>query len=104
MLTVVAEIICAAETDFVRVLESFKKIRPRVLQEAGCYGYDIYIDDLSGESAMQAKVPYSIIMYEKWETRQDLETHMHSVNMKAHQEAIQGAVLQVQVRILEQVV
>ena len=45
-----------------------------------------------------------IIMYEKWETRQDLETHMHSVNMKAHQEAIQGAGLQVQVRILEQVV
>ncbi len=103
MLTVIAEVICASETDFDSVLESFKKIRPLVLQEAGCYGYDIHIDDLSGESAMQAKVSFSIMMYEKWKTRQDLEMHMRSVNMKAHQEVTQALSLRIKVRILEQV-
>lgn len=103
MFTVIAEILCHSEGHFKTVLNSFKAIRPLVLQEAGCHGYDVFIDDVAVESTMQTKVPFSIMMYEKWETVQHLHAHMQSVNMQAHQQATQGAVAQVQVRILEQV-
>lgn len=102
MLTVIAEILCHSEEDFKTVLNSFKSIRPLVLQETGCHAYDVHIDDASAESTIQTKVPFSIMMYEKWEMVQHLETHMRSVNMQAHQQATQGAVAEVRVRILEQ--
>jgi quinol monooxygenase YgiN len=41
------------------------------------------------------------LMYEKWESMQHLETHMHSVNMQQHAQATEGAVAHVQIRILE---
>ena len=102
MLTVIAEILCHSEDDFKTVLASFKIIRPLVLQEPGCHGYDVHID-AAAESAMQSKVPYSIVMYEKWETAQDLERHMQSAHMQAHQQAALGAVSKVSVRIMERV-
>ncbi|MGA8883384.1 MAG: antibiotic biosynthesis monooxygenase family protein [Acinetobacter sp.] len=98
MLTILAEILCHSEDDFKIVLASFKTIRPLVLQEPGCHGYDVHID-AAAESAMQSKVPYFIVMYEKWETVQDLERYMQSANMQA----ALGAVSKVLVRILEQV-
>ena len=103
MLTVIAEILCHSEDDFKTVLASFKTIRPLVLREAGCHGYDVHIDAAVPESAMPTKVPYSIVMYEKWETAQDLERHMQSANMQAHQQAALGAVSKVSVRIMERV-
>ena len=50
---------------------------------------------------LQTKVPFSILMYEKWESMLHLETHMHSVNMQQHAKATEGAVAHVQIRILE---
>ena len=101
MLTVIAEIICHSEQDFKKVLDSFNNIREQVIQESGCHGYDVHIDHPSVESALQTKVPFSIMMYEKWESMQHLETHMHSVNMQQHAQATEGAVAHVQIRILE---
>lgn len=101
MLTVIAEIICHSEQDFKTVLDSFNNIREQVLQEPGCHFYDVHIDHPAVESALQSKVPFSIIMYEKWESMQHLETHMHSINMQQHAQATEGAVAQVQIRILE---
>lgn len=101
MLTVIAEIICHSEQDFKTVLDSFNNIREQVLQESGCHLYDVHIDNPAVESALQTKVPFSIMMYEKWESMQHLETHMHSINMQQHAQATEGAVACVQIRILE---
>ncbi|MFW2066190.1 putative quinol monooxygenase [Acinetobacter johnsonii] len=101
MLTVIAEIICHSEQDFITVLDSFNNIREQVLQEPGCHLYDVHIDHAAVESALQTKVPFSIMMYEKWESMQHLETHMHSINMQQHAQATEGAVAHVQIRILE---
>ena len=101
MLTVIAEIICHSEQDFTTVLDSFNNIREQVLQEPGCHLYDVHIDLPAVESALQTKVPFSIMMYEKWESMQHLETHMHSINMQQHAQATEGAVAHVQIRILE---
>lgn len=101
MLTVIAEIICHSEQDFTTVLDSFNNIREQVLQEPGCHLYDVYIDHPAVESALQTKVSFSIMMYEKWESMKHLETHMHSVNMQQHAQATEGAVAHVQIRILE---
>ena len=101
MLTVIAEIICHSEQDFKTVLDSFHNIREQVLQELGCHLYDVHIDHPTIESTLQTKVPFSTIMYEKWESMQHLETHMHSVNMQQHAKATEGAVARVQIRILE---
>ena len=66
MLTVIAEIICHSEQDFKKVFDSFNNIREQVLQEPGCHLYDVHIDHPAVESALQTKVPFSIMMYEKW--------------------------------------
>ena len=101
MLTVIAEIICHSEQDFTTVLDSFNNIREQVLQESGCHLYDVHIDHPAVDSALQTKVPFSIMMYEKWESMQHLETHMHSINMQQHAQATEGTVAHVQIRILE---
>ena len=101
MLTVIAEIICHSEQDFTTVLDSFNNIREQVLQEPGCHLYDVHIDHPAVDSALHTKVPFSIMMYEKWESMQHLETHMHSINMQQHAQATDGAVAHVQIRILE---
>ena len=101
MLTVIAEIICHSEQDFKKVFDSFNNIREQVLQESGCHLYDVHIDHPAVDSALHTKVPFSIMMYEKWESMQHLETHMHSINMQQHAQATEGAVAHVQMRILE---
>ena len=101
MLTVIAEIICHSEQDFTTVLDSFNNIREQVLQEPGCHLYDVHIDHPAVDSALHTKVPFSIMMYEKWESMQHLETHMHSINMQQHAQATEGAVAHVQISILE---
>ena len=50
---------------------------------------------------MQSKVPYSLVMYEQWETMQHLEAHMQTEHMQAHFEAVKDLVLGVNIRILE---
>ena len=102
MLTVIAEIICHSEQDLKTVLDSFHHIREQVLQELGCHIYDVHIDHPAVKSALQTKVPFSIMMYEKWQSMQHLEAHMHSVSMQQHAKATEGAVASVKIRILEE--
>ena len=52
-------------------------------------------------SYIQQKVPYSLVMYEQWETMQHLEVHMQTAHMKAHFDAVKDLVLDVKIRILE---
>ena len=100
MLTVIAEILTDSEQAFQTVIDSFKSIQASVLDEEGCHGYDLYVDS-TVDSPMQNKVPYSIVMYEHWESIQHLEAHMQTVHMQAHQEATKGLVSDVKIRILE---
>ena len=70
----------------------------------GCHGYDVYVDSAADaviNSPMQSKVPYSLVMYEQWETMQHLEVHMQTAHMKAHFDAVKDLVLDVKIRILE---
>lgn len=104
MLTVIAEILTNSEHSLQRVIGSFKAIQNTVLQEVGCHGYDLYIDsvvDAVRNSTIQQKVPYSLVMYEQWETMQHLEVHMQTAHMKAHFDAVKDLVLDVKIRILE---
>ena len=101
MLTVIAEIICHSEQDLKTVLDSFHHIREQVLQELGCHTYDVHIDHPAVKSALRTKVPFSIMMYEKWQSMQHLEAHMHSISMQQHAKATKGAVASVKIRILE---
>ena len=89
MLTVIAEIICHSEQDLKTVLDSFHHIREQVLQELGCHTYDVHIDHPAVKSALRTKVPFSIMMYEKWQS------------MQQHAKATEGAVASVKIRILE---
>jgi quinol monooxygenase YgiN len=94
----------AAQSRVLNVLGSFKAIQPDVLQETGCHAYEIQIDRLDIDRAMQSKVPFSILMSEKWQSLQDLEANMHSPHMHAHRQAIEGLHPDVKVRILERIV
>ena len=104
MLTVIAEILTNSEHSLKTVIGSFKAIQTTVLQEVGCHGYDVYVDSTADaviNSSMQSKVPYSLVMYEQWETMQHLEAHMQTEHMQAHFEAVKDLVLGVNIRILE---
>ncbi|OTG65992.1 putative quinol monooxygenase [Acinetobacter silvestris] len=100
MFTVIAEILMPSEQDFKIVLASFNRVMGIVRKEQGCHGYELYVDSQI-DSQMQTKVPYSIVMYEKWETIQHLEEHMQTTHMLAHKEAVKDKVLDIKIRILE---
>ena len=104
MLTVIAEILTNSEHSLKTVIGLFKAIQITVLQEVGCHGYDVYVDSTADaviNSPMQSKVPYSLVMYEQWETMQHLEAHMQTEHMQGHFEAVKDLVLGVNIRILE---
>lgn len=100
MLTIIAEINTVSETSVQHVINALKQVKPMVLTESGCHGYDLYIDSYT-ESALQTKMPNSIVMIEKWESLQHLETHMHTSHMQAYQRAVQAHVADVKIRILK---
>ena len=100
MLTIIAEILTTSELALQAVIESFKEITPTVLQEDGCYCYELYVDS-KVDSQIQHKSAYSMTMYEKWETIQHLETHMRTAHMLAHQTAVESLVIEVKIKILE---
>ena len=104
MLIVIAEILTDSEQSLKMVIDSFKAIQATVLQEAGCHAYDVHVDrvaDAETDNLIQQKVPYSLVMYEQWETMQHLEVHMQTAHMKAHFDAVKDLVLDVKIRILE---
>ncbi|AMW79218.1 hypothetical protein AMD27_10140 [Acinetobacter sp. TGL-Y2] len=100
MLTVIAEINLISNTAFKSVLERIQQLIPAVLNEDGCYAYEL-LSDSELQSPMQTKVPNSLVMYEKWESVEQLEAHMQTPHMLAHTQAIQDQVAEVKIRILE---
>lgn len=101
MLTVIAEIqIHEGATHFETVLNAFKDVTPKVLQEAGCLGYELYIDQ-NTQAPFQHLPANSIVMFEKWQSLAHLEQHMQTPHMQAFQTRVQDAVKDTKIRIMQ---
>lgn len=100
MLTVIAEIhIHEGATHFETVLNAFKEVTPLVLQETGCFGYELYIDQATNASFQQPR-SHSIIMFEKWQSLAHLEQHLNTVHMQDFQKKVKDAVKETKIRIM----
>lgn len=101
MLTVIAEIqIHEGDEHFETVLTAFQNVTPLVLQESGCFGYELYIDQNSTTN-FQYKSCNSIIMFEKWQSLAHLEQHMQTPHMQEFQTRVQDAVKDTKIRIMQ---
>ena len=101
MLTVIAEIqIHEGAEHFETVLNAFKDVTPLVLQESGCYGYELYIDQ-DANASFQYTPRNSIIMLEKWQSLGHLEQHMQTAHMQEFQTRVQDAVKDTKIRIMQ---
>lgn len=82
------------------VLNAFREITPVVLQEDGCYGYELLVDHESGMD-YQTKIPDSITMLEHWESIEHLNAHLQTPHMKAYKQHVKDDVLDVKIRIMQ---
>ncbi|TCB68872.1 putative quinol monooxygenase [Acinetobacter sp. ANC 4178] len=100
MLTVIAEIqMHEGVTHFETVLNAFKEVTPLVLQETGCFGYELYIDQAT-HASFQHPLSNSIIMFEKWQSLADLEQHLNTAHMQDFQNKVKDAVKETKIRIM----
>lgn len=101
MLTVIAEIqIHKGAEHFETVLKAFQKVTPLVLQESGCYGYELYIDQATTAS-FQQPLSHSIVMFEKWQSLVHLEQHLNTPHMQDFQNKVKDAVKDTKIRIMQ---
>ena len=101
MLTVIAEIqIHEGTVHSETVLNAFKDVTPKVLQEAGCFGYELYIDQDSNAS-FQYTPSHSSIMFEKWQSLAHLEQHLNTAHMQDFQKTVKDAVKETKIRIMQ---
>ena len=101
MLVVIADIqIRSGVQHRENVLNAFRKITPVVLQEDGCYGYELLVDYESNVD-YQTKSPDSITMLEHWESIEHLNAHLQTPHMKAYQQQVKDDVLDVKIRIMQ---
>ncbi|MCJ8160058.1 putative quinol monooxygenase [Acinetobacter zhairhuonensis] len=101
MLTVIAEIqIKEGSAHYETVLNAFRQVTPLVLQEIGCFGYELYIDQDSNAS-FQYKPCNSIIMFEKWQSLAHLEQHMQTPHMQEFQTLVKDAIQDTKIRIMQ---
>ena len=59
-----------------------KKLRPLVLEEKGCQGYEYGRDIASPLSIQEPIDPNRITLFERWESIEALKAHMQSPHMK----------------------
>lgn len=101
MLVVIADIqIRSGAHHRENVLNVFRKIIPVVLQEEGCYGYELLVDHESNVE-YQTKSPDSITMLEYWESIEHLNAHLQTPHMQAYQQQVKDDVLEVKIRIMQ---
>ena len=82
------------------VLNAFRKITPIVLQEDGCYGYELLVDHESNMN-YQTKIPDSITMLEHWESIEHLNAHLQTPHMQAYKQHVKDDVLDIKIRIMQ---
>ena len=101
MLTVIAEIQINEGTEhFETLMNAFKDVTPLVLQEAGCFGYELYIDQATTASFQQPPT-HSIIMFEKWQSLAHLEQHLKTTHMQDFHFKTKDAVKETKIRIMQ---
>ncbi|WP_425918614.1 putative quinol monooxygenase [Acinetobacter sp. TSRC1-2] len=101
MLVVIADILIRSGAQHrENMLNAFRTITLAVLQEDGCYGYELLVDHES-DANYQTKVPDSITMLEHWESVEHLNKHLQTPHMKAYQQQVQDYVLDVKIRIMQ---
>lgn len=101
MLTIIAEIKIKPGSEHLQhVINSFKEIIPRVLEEDGCLGYELLIDHES-HASYQARLKNTVVMLEKWASIKHLDAHLATVHMRKHHFKVKNNVLGIDIRILE---
>jgi quinol monooxygenase YgiN len=80
-------------------IEIFKSNIPNVLQEKGCRQYIPTIDVPSGLSSQELNSNVVTII-EKWESLEDLKTHLSAPHMLAYKENVKDFVDRVSLKVL----
>ena len=86
-------------TEFV---ELFKSNIPNVLEEKGCIEYVPYID-LSTDLPPQELNNNVVTIIEKWDSLDDLQTHLSVPHMLAYKEKVKDLVDKVSLKVLKEV-
>lgn len=101
MLTIIAEIKIKSDAEHLqRVINSFKEITPAVLEEDGCFGYELLVNH-ENHTSYQAPLINTIVMLEKWKSIKHLDAHLATVHMRKHHFKVKDDVIDVEIRILE---
>lgn len=81
-------------------IEIFKSNIPAVLEEEGCIRYAPAVDIDTGlpNQSLDANV---VTVIEKWNTLDDLKAHLEAPHMLAFRERVQGMVVDVTLKVLE---
>ncbi len=83
-------------------LEIFKANIPKVLEEMGCIEYTPAIDVPTGLPPQELN-PDGVTIIEKWNSLEDLTTHLSSPHMLAYREKTKTLVEKMSVKILKEV-
>lgn len=104
MLIVIAEIkMKAGELHNTNVIDAFKDITPIVIKEDGCLAYDM-LTNHQPEVTYQTPLLNTLIMYEKWQSIYHLDKHLQSAHMQKFQERIKEDLLEVKIKVLENII
>lgn len=93
-LTIVAHITAVAdETELVKA--ELEKLIPDTLLEKGCIQYDLHQDNDD---------PTKFLFFENWESRDLWQAHMKAPHLAAHRQATEGAIAEVTIQEMTQII
>ncbi|MCJ8339977.1 MAG: antibiotic biosynthesis monooxygenase [Pseudomonadales bacterium] len=101
MINVIASItVKSAELD--TFLKIFKSNIPNVINEEGCVAYSATMD-FKTDIPIQDANPNVVTIVEKWETYTHLKSHFAAQHMLEYKSKVEGMVVNVSLKILEDV-
>jgi quinol monooxygenase YgiN len=84
-----------------RVLEAFRANRPTVLQEEGCIEYNATVDAAEPAKGWAAFGPDTIVIIEKWASRDALKAHAAAPHMLAYGAKVKDFVANRAIHVLD---
>ena len=78
-----------------------RELRPKVLREPGCGGYDYYKDAPWPQAVNKPAEPSRVTLLERWETPAALQAHLDSPHMKEFASRVKDLRTGVEVRVVE---
>jgi quinol monooxygenase YgiN len=82
-------------------LAEFRRVVPKVLQEAGCLEYGPMVDVPTSVGAQVSPRDDVVTVVEKWESVEALEAHLMAPHMLAYRKTVQGLVVSASLEILK---